>query len=166
MANGSRGLRVGKDGVVNNAAGSTITPRRTGGTYVDVTAQFAFIGGAGISVGEVTDAVGNSKTFFTFSGNIGIGMGAGVEAGGIAPTKQNQFYVDQFEGSSSSLSWSLFFFGTSHGGTINSNLTGAQQMNPTNFGKTKDGYTTGGVTGSLGFDVGLMFSHGQTWLGN
>ncbi|MEZ2338547.1 DUF6443 domain-containing protein [Mucilaginibacter sp. RCC_168] len=163
---GTPSLRWAKDGTITNAAGSVITPRRTEGAYVDLTAQFAFIGGAGIAAGKVIDAVGNSKTFFTFSGNIGIAMGAGVDVGGIKPTRGNQFYVDQFSGTSSSYSASAFIIGASYGGSINPNLTGAQQMNPANFGKNTDGYTTGGVTLSGGFDVGLMFSHGQTWLGN
>jgi len=162
------GMMWNKDGIVTNAAGSTFQARQTTGHYVDFTAGFSALGGFGFSTGKITDAVGNSKPFFTFNGNLGVGLAAGFEAGGILPTaKGTQFYVDQYAGSSSTYSGGAFIVGASYGGSIDSNpnISNPDKMNYKNFGLNKGGYTTTGVSLSAGFDFGAMYTNGTTWLG-
>jgi hypothetical protein len=149
---------------LTNYNNSEFSPKQTSGTAIGGTLGFAFVAGFSISAGVVTDAVGSSKGYFTFSGNIGFGLSASVDVIGMKPTGTNQFLTGDFKGSSGSYSEGAFFLGANQGGSIKPGL-GAAQMLPKNFGSNKGGYTTGGVSGSLGLDFGFMFSHGETWVG-
>lgn len=159
-------LKTGTAASVTNFNGSEFTPRQTGGTYAGASLGFAFLGGAGISAGVVTDATGNSKPYFTFSGNVGVGLGASLDFGVISPTGNNQFTTGDFKGASASYNGGILFVGGSKGGSIDSGLPGASQMSTKNFGTNQNGYTTVSGSVSVGADAGLMFSHGQTWVGN
>src|SRR5690606_14085607 len=96
------GMQRGNTPVPIGDSGSTGSsePMPTGGSYAQVSAGFAFMGGFGISAGKVSDASGNSKFYFTFAGNIGYGLGLGIDAGVVVPTGSNNFSVDDFGGNS------------------------------------------------------------------
>src|SRR5690554_1368322 len=95
-------LQVNDTKVFTNEHGSTFKARQTSGDYAQISAGFAFLGGFGISFGIVNDAVGDSKFFFTFDGNLGFGLGAGIDAGTATPTGSNQFLANDFAGNSGS----------------------------------------------------------------
>src|SRR5690625_2595752 len=82
MQRGSGPIPIGDRG--GGSRSSTSNSQATGGSFVQFSAGFAFAGGFGIAVGKVYDAMGNSKWYFTFDGNIGYGLGGGLEGGVIS----------------------------------------------------------------------------------
>jgi len=160
-------LDAGDKGVINNFNGSEFVPKQTTGAYIGLSAGFAFLGGFGISSGVVMDATGSIKPYFTFSGNVGIGQGIGIDVGSITPTGGNQFYKGDFSGSSASYNIGITTpaggFSYSKGGSVDSQSPDKLNMN--SFGKNDRGYTTDqqsfGPTGKA--SVGAMYSYGITW---
>jgi len=87
---------------LTNFNGSQFSARQTGETYMGVTVSGALFGGIGLSAGLVTDGTRKTSPYFTFSGNIGVGGGTGLDMGIITPTKGNQFHTEDFGGRSAS----------------------------------------------------------------
>src|SRR5699024_2734129 len=151
-----------------NQFGSTFQPRQTVGGYWQVSAGFAFFGGFGASFGKVYDAVGNSKYYITFDGNIGYGAGASLDGGIAVPTGSNQFLADDFGGNSGSYNAGLSIHGVDanfhRGGSVDGNWSGREKVNPSKFGDHQSGYQTkqGGIGKGVGGRVGGFYSYGTT----
>jgi len=151
-----------------NEHGSTFQPRQTVGGYWQVSAGFAFFGGFGASFGKVYDAVGNSKSYFTFDANIGYGAGASLDGGIAVPTGSNQFLVDDFGGNSGSYNAGATIHGVDanfhRGGSVEKSWNGREKVNPFKFGDMDRGYRTiqSGIGRGAGGRVGGMYSYGTT----
>ncbi len=122
------------------------TPFYAGASY-----NMAFLGGYGFGGGVVRDQKGDWGLYGTFNGNIGAGIGVGLEGGIINPTSSEPFTVEDFAGNSSTYSAGTLGLGISKGGTVDKNWSAGDKI--INYGENKwgsnpRGYTTGG--GSLG----------------
>lgn len=149
-----------------NAHGSTFRSRQTTGSYIGFSANFAFMGGFGIAIGRVTDAVGQSDTYFSFNANIGFGLDAGVDLGSIIPRGTNQFMNSDFVGEGSSYNIGAFDAGWSSGGSIGPEMTTGQKFAPSQWGQHRQGYIT--LQPSVGLPTGVgasfMYSNSRTRL--
>lgn len=149
-----------------NAYGSSFRSRQTSGSYMGFSANFAFVGGFGISVGRVTDALGQSNTYFSFNANIGFGVDAGLGPGSILPTGNNQFLNIDFIGEGSSYSMGAMDGGISFGGSIGQGMTTRQKFDWDKFGDHRRGFKT--VQPALGLPIGIggsvMYTNSRTWL--
>jgi len=155
----------------SNQAGSTFNPRQTAGSFYGISANFAAIGGFGISAGKVYDSVGDSSWYFSFNGNIGLGMGASADIGAVTPTGDNQFLVADFEGKGASYSYGistpLIDVGGVAGGSLNPGYnSNSDYFRPSNWGTNDRGYTTSqaAITKGTGWGGGAMWTYGQTWI--
>ncbi|WP_431357128.1 hypothetical protein [Pedobacter lusitanus] len=164
-------LAAGSKESFSNSLGSTFTPRQTEGSYMGVSAGFAAIGGFGIGAGLVTDATGNSDFYVSFSGNIGIGIGAQLDFGQTIPTATNQqFHNQDFVGKGASynvgVSTPLMDAGVSYGGSLDPNTVGGKAMNYNRFGANDGGYKTHqtGFSFGTGWGGGAMYSNSRTKL--
>jgi len=156
-----------------NESGSYFYPRKTTGTFVGFSANFAAIGGFGISFGKVWDSVGDSSWYFSFNGNIGIGANTGLDAGSIRPTGGNQFLVADFGGKSASynvgLDTPVMNASWAKGGTLHPSYnSNADYFNYNKWGENDMGYVTSqsGFFKGTGWGGGAMWTYGQTWLLN
>ncbi len=165
-----RTLGVNSEERFSNPLGSEFIPKQTEGHYIGFSFGFASIGGFGISAGIVKDAVGETGSYFTFSGNIGLGGGGQIEAGAVTPTGNNQFLLNDFEGKGGSYNFGVetpwVNVGYSNGGSLDASTQGGKAMNPSNFGSNPRGYTTdhGGVNNGTGAGGSLMYSTSRTWI--
>lgn len=154
---------AGSNGRVNNFNGSEFYSKRTSGTFIGASANFAFIGGLGISAGFVTDATMHTAPYFTFNGNLGFGAGIGLDVGVATPTGNGQFNTDQFSGKSGSYSAGVttpvIGFSYAKGGSLSPTIGGSATMNSNNFGLNPGGYTTSqpSISPRGGFSAGTMF---------
>ena len=170
ISKGDWTLEAGSTGHFTNSNGSIFRPRQTEGGFVGVTAGFAAIGGVSLSAGMVSDATGAKSPYFSFSGNIGLGIGVSLDFGSIKPDGANQFLTKDFEGEGASyslgVSTPIIDAGASYGGSLQHNLGGTQALFPSNFGKNERGYTTRqlGITLGSGLGASAMYSFGTTWL--
>jgi RHS repeat-associated protein len=164
------GVTLGQnsDQIFTNAAGSEFVPRQTHGSYYGLSANFAFAGGFGFGIGYVKDATGNGSFYGSGSANIGFGLGVGLDLGKTNPSDPTkQFYVDDFAGKGASysagISTPIVDMGASIGGSLG--LPGAL-LNPKNFGKNVNGYTTDQASFSPGTGAGfsIMYSNSTTVL--
>lgn len=155
----------------SNAYGSTFRSRQTSGSYIGFSANFAFMGGFGISIGRVTDAVGQSNTYFSFNGNIGFGLDAGVDVGSIMPYGFGQFVTTDFTGEGSSynvgMTSPVYSTGFTYGGSTSPGMPTNQKVySPSLWGRHEQGYTT--IQPSFSYPSGMgasfMYSHSKTWL--
>lgn len=150
----------------SKAYGSTFRSRQTSGSYIGLSANFAFMGGFGISIGRVTDAVGQSDTYFSFHGNIGFGLDAGVDLGSITPQGAHQFMNSDFVGEGSSYNIGAFDAGWSSGGSIGPGMTTNQRFDPRQWGRHEGGYRM--QQPSIGLPTGVgasfMYSNSRTRL--
>lgn len=114
------------------------------------------------------DAVGNSKYYFTFDGNIGYGAGASLDGGIAVPTGSNQFLADDFGGNSGSYNAGATIHGVDanfhRGGSVEKSWNGREKVNPFKFGDMDRGYRTiqSGIGRGAGGRVGGMYSYGTT----
>jgi len=144
------------------------TSTSTGGSFWELSGDFAFMGGFGFSLGQVYDASGNSKFFINVKGNIGYGAGLSLNGGIITPTGDHSFVVDDFGGRSGSYNGGVtggFIDANFHtGGSVDRNWHAKDKMNIYKFGKTNEGYKTTqiGIGPGLGYRFGGMFSYGTT----
>ena len=152
-----------------NAVGSRFIPRQTRGSFTGFTANFAFLGGFGISLGKVFDATGDSKNYFSFNGNLGFGLSYGLEGGTIIPQEGNQFYTDDFAGEASNYSLGIdtpvYSFGLSGGGTVDSSMHARDKVfTPSLWGKGETGYTTEEASFALPgkWGASLMYTNSNT----
>ena len=165
-------LEAGSDGAFTNVAGSSFKPRQTSGSFISFGFDAGFVGGFGIQLGLVNDAVGETDFFINFNGNIGIGLFTGLSAGTVTPTGENQFITSDFSGNSSSYtvgaSSPVFDASWTSGGTIDNNMPAVDKMNPSNFGRNKGdlqrGYRTkeSGMGPGGGWGAGGIYSYGTT----
>jgi RHS repeat-associated protein len=165
-------LEAGSDGAFVNAAGSSFQPRQTQGSFISFGFDGAFVGGFGVQLGLVNDAVGSTDFFINFNGNIGFGLFTGLSTGTVSPTGGNQFVTSDFAGNSSSYSAGanspIYDASWTSGGTIDSNMHAVDKMNPSNFGRNKGeiqrGYTIeqSGMAPGTGWGGGLIYSYGTT----
>lgn len=103
------------------------------------------------------------------SGNIGFGVGAGLDFGTITPTGSNQFINSDFSGGGTAyhggVSTPILGIGYSKGGSSGSGSVG-NALDPASFGTNPRGYTTSQPTiaprGKI--SVGAMFSSSHTWV--
>lgn len=162
-------LPVNSDETFTNANGSKFVPRQTDGEFLGVSAGFAAVGGFGISIGVVKDALGETKPYFSFSGNIGFGVGIEAEMGDITPTKNNQFLTDDFAGKGAAYNGSVSLpyvsLGVGYAGSLDSDVHGGKAMNPANFGNNDRGYLIKQGTASRGLGGYLTYSNSRTWVG-
>ncbi|SEM68348.1 RHS repeat-associated core domain-containing protein [Chryseobacterium taichungense] len=70
----------------NVGPNTIITGGDNTGSYWSFSANFAFGGGAGFSIGQVTDTNKETDWFFSLNGNLGLSASAGFEKGLITPT--------------------------------------------------------------------------------
>ncbi len=149
-----------------NAHGSTFRSRQTSGSYMGFSANYAFMGGFGISIGRVTDAVGQSDTYFSFNANIGFGLDAGMEVGSIIPRGTNQFLTSDFVGEGASYNIGALDAGWSSGGSIGPGMTINQKFDPSQLGRHRQGYIILQPSVSLPTGVGtsFMYSNSRTIL--
>ncbi len=161
-------LEAGSDVAFTNVAGSSFKPRQTSGSFISFGFDAGFVGGFGIQLGLVNDAVGETDFFINFNGNIGIGLFTGLSAGTVTPTGENQFITSDFLGNSSSYtvgaSSPVFDASWAPGGTINNNSHAIDKINTSNFGNTPRGYKTSetGMGPGGGWGAGGMYSYGTT----
>jgi len=164
-------LSVNSDRKFTNSFGSEFVPRQTEGNYLGVSAGFATLGGFGVSVGLVNNAMGDDlEPYFSFNGNIGAGAGVALQGGKITPTENNQFETDDFAGRGANYDLGVttpyFDVGYTTGGSLSNKYSGADAMNKNNFGKGSKGYTTESfsVGKSVGFKISAMYSISTTWV--
>lgn len=112
--------------------------------------------------------MGNSKSYFTFDGNIGYGAGASLDGGIAVPTGSNQFLADDFGGNSGSYNAGATIHGVDanfhRGGSVEKSWNGREKVNPFKFGDMDRGYRTiqSGIGRGAGGRVGGMYSYGTT----
>ncbi|MCY1235006.1 RHS repeat-associated core domain protein [compost metagenome] len=164
-------LEAGNHGAFTNAAGSSFQARQTEGSFVGLSANFAFGGGFGFSLGKVTDAVGDSSWFFSANANIGLGADASIDFGTTTPTGNNQFLTTDFAGEGSSYT---FGFNTplgspswTTGGSVDQSWGSSDKLSPSKFGTNPGGYKVkqNGL-GTFGWGAGAMYTQGTTTLLN
>ena len=153
-----------------NAAGSTFRSRQTMGSFVGVSANFAFMGGFGISLGYVSDAVGQGDFYFSFNGNMGFGLDAGLDVGYVKPT-EGQFYANDFAGQGSNynlgLTTPVISPGWTYGGTTSKGMNARDKVfDPRTWGSGRTGYIVDqtGLGYPSGLGVSFMYSYSNTWL--
>lgn len=154
-----------------NAAGSRFIPKQTSGSFIGFSANFAFMGGFGISIGNVVDAVGDSKNYFSFNGNLGFGLSYGLDTGSVIPKEGNQFYSNDFAGETSNYSFGVdtpvYSFGLSGGGTVDATIApGDKVFAPSTWGINDRGYTTEETSISLPGKIGgsIMYTNANTFI--
>ncbi len=161
-------LGVNSSKTFTNEYGSVFKPKQTQGSFLSIGFDGALIGGFGVQVGLVNDAVGNTDFFINFNGNIGFGGGAGWDAGTVAPTGNNQFLNSDFAGNSggynAGVSTPLFDASWTKGGSVKSDWHATDKMNPSKFGDHRSGYRTNqaGFGSGGSWRVGGMYSFGTT----
>src|SRR5690606_4862267 len=64
------------------------------GSFWNFSANFAFGGGIGFSLGQVTDSNNETDWFFSLNGNLGYGAGVGFETGIIKPSNSEHRFVN------------------------------------------------------------------------
>ena len=112
--------------------------------------------------------MGNSKSYFTFDGNIGYGAGVGLDGGIAVPTGSNQFLADDFGGNSGSYNAGVTIHGVDanyhRGGSVRKKWSGREKININKFGDHRSGYRTiqGGVGLGVGGRAGGFYSYGTT----
>ncbi len=164
---GSR-LSVGSKETFSNSNGSIFMARQTEGSFTGVSAGFAAIGGFSVGVGVVTDATGNTSPYLSFSGNIGIGIGAQLDIGQATPSTSGQFYTSDFGGKGASYSAGISTpavnLGIGYGGSLDGGTVGGAAMNIAKFGRNTRGYTTQqpGFSPGTGWGFGAMYSTSRT----
>ncbi|WP_430612233.1 RHS repeat-associated core domain-containing protein [Flavobacterium sp. JP2137] len=168
MTKGNKTVGVNSNEKLTNQSGSTFISRQTQGSFLSIGVDGALMGGFGFQVGLVSDAVGDTSFFINFNANIGVGGGAGWDAGTISPTGDNQFLNSDFDGNSggynAGISTPILDASWGKGGSVDSNWHATNKMNHTEFGANRRGYKTtqsGFSTGS-GFRAGGMYSYGTT----
>lgn len=141
------------------------------GEYKSLSINGALIGGIGLEIGVVTDALGNSRPFFTFNGNLGIGGGISLNAGILKPTMNNEpFLAEDLAGFGAGYSASGSYgigVDLNYGGSLQPGVSGIDKFNPKNFGTGKRGYTTetiGSGFSGPGVGVGVMINYSRTWV--
>jgi RHS repeat-associated protein len=155
---------------VTTPGGNTIiSPNSKDGIYCGLGIGGSLGGGISLELGIVLDATGNFGAYFSFGGNVGLSADAGFKAGGIEPTANNPFALNDFEGNSNSYSGGIGPFGGEYGGSDGSNETGKSRMNPQSFGQNKRGYMTTSQTTSLitpgpKVNLGAQFTGSKTWV--
>jgi RHS repeat-associated protein len=116
-------------------------------------------GGISLAAGFVVDQTDNWGMYFSFSGNMGLGGGVGVDASVTNSTNGEPVLLSDISGESSSVTGDFIISGT-YGGTTDPSLSGAQKMKPKNYGTGPKGNTTKGVGG--GFGAGVIYSKTKT----
>lgn len=142
VTNIDSGTNYSNGETIRNEYGTNIVSRKTGGEFVEANINFAAIGGFGLAFGLVRDSHNNWNSYFTFSGNIGLGTSGGIDFGGVTTNDNHQFVGKDFNGEGGAISGGYGPLGTTMGGNLDSNLRGVDKVNPFNFGKTDRGYTT------------------------
>ena len=98
-----RNPKTGETELLRDIESVTITVHKQQPHYWGFSANFALLGGFGISFGRVRDSYGKSVGYFSFNGNLGFGMGAGFDYGTIFPTdKTKWFKTSDFAGQGAS----------------------------------------------------------------
>ncbi|WP_430612265.1 hypothetical protein [Flavobacterium sp. JP2137] len=168
MTKGNKTVGVNSNEKLMNQSGSTFISRQTQGSFLSIGVDDALMGGFGFQVGLVSDAVGETSFFINFNANIGVGGGAGWDAGTISPTGDNQFLTSDFGGNSASynagISTPILDASWGKGGSVDSNWHATDKMRSSNFGKMDRGYKTSqsGFGVGSGFGAGAMYSYGTT----
>jgi hypothetical protein len=143
------------------------------GSFWNFSANFAFGGGAGFSLGQVTDSNNETDWFFSLNGNLGLSASAGFEKGLITPTDPGHKFVNSdFEGEGRAISSVAGPLSSTVGGTFTRSYDGyknTDQFNSANFGRNtqtvKNGYST--ISTSVGPSVGaspIMWTGSKTWV--
>jgi LysM repeat protein len=140
-----------------------------GGQFAEISIGGAVGGGISLSLGVVSDSKGNTTTYFTFSGNSGIGGGFGFNAGKITPTSKRDFNIQDWSGKGNSVSlsaqileWSV---GGSHGGYQADGSRGKTGF--VHYGRAKNGYTyilKPATIYSTGLKAEAYISESKTWI--
>ncbi|WP_430612239.1 hypothetical protein [Flavobacterium sp. JP2137] len=168
MTKGNKTVGVNSNEKLTNQSGSTFISRQTQGSFLSIGVDGALMGGFGFQVGLVSDAVGDTSFFINFNANIGVGGGAGWDAGTISPTGDNQFLTSDFGGNSASynagISTPILDASWGKGGSVDSNWHATDKMRPSKFGDIQRGYKTSqsGFGLGSGFGAGAMYSYGTT----
>ena len=167
------------DPKIHEIEGVTITVHKQQPYYWGLSANFAFLGGFGISFGRVYDNYGKSSGYFTFNGNLGLGMGIGFDNGYIIPTdKKKWFKTSDFAGKGASYSVGfdtpIASFGGASGGSIfPQNNDNRDYFNWNQWGKNSGGYITGERNFFRNLDLktpkgswgaSFMWTKSQTWI--
>ncbi|SHL71506.1 RHS repeat-associated core domain-containing protein, partial [Chryseobacterium contaminans] len=156
------------DGIQVNAADNR-------GYFWNFSANFAFGGGAGFSLGQVTDSNNETDWFFSLNGNLGLSASAGLERGLITPTDPaHKFVNSDFAGEGRAISGGAGSLSSTVGGTFTRSYDGYQnidQFDPANFGRNtqtvKTGYSTISTSVGLGTKGGfspVMWTASKTWV--
>ena len=162
-----RNPKTGEKELLRDIEGLTINVKRHNPNFWMFSANFALIGGFGVSFGQVFDSYGKSAWHFSFNGNLGLGYGAGLEGGDIYTVDPKSYFrTSDFAGTGASYNVAEGPASVTVGGTMNNaELYGKHRMNPNNFGSGYRGYRTvsfGTAKGSaLAFPV--MYSTSRTW---
>lgn len=144
------------------------------GSFWNFSANFAFGGGIGFSIGQVTDSNNETDWFFSLNGNLGLSAGAGFESGIVTPTDSGHKFINSdFAGEGRAISGGEGSVSGTYGGTFNRSYDGyknTDQFDMGNFGRnsqtTKNGYTTSSIGIGKGVKGGLpiMWSASKTWV--
>src|SRR5699024_4180585 len=151
-----------------NKFGSTFQPRQTNGSFVSFGFDGALLGGFGLQIGLVSDALGDVSFFVNFNGNLGFGLSLGLEAGTMTPTGGHQFLNTDFDGNSSvynvGVSTPIFDASWQKGGSIEKNWHARKKMHSSNFGDHERGYNINSSGSGPGGSWGAngIYSFGTT----
>lgn len=143
------------------------------GSFWSFDANFAFGGGAGFTIGQVTDSNNKTDWFFSLNGNLGLSANIGFERGLITPTDpKHKFVNNDFVGEGRAISAGAGPLSATVGGTFTrsyGDYESIDQFNPANFGMNtqtvKNGYST--ISTSAGFGLGVspvMWTASKTWV--
>jgi RHS repeat-associated protein len=143
-----------------------------GGQFTEFSMGGAVGGGISLSFGVVSDSDGDSKFYFTFTGNCGIGGGYALNTGKVTPTTNRNFQVEDWAGNGNSASATVAVgpvsVGGTHGGTEADGTVKNKADTPitgfSNMGQSSNGYTTNSSTSSKtqGLKVEVMISKSKT----
>jgi RHS repeat-associated protein len=168
-------LRAGTTSFGNTTTegGSLLRGADNSGSFWNFSANFAFGGGAGFSLGQVTDSNNETDWFFSLNGNLGLSAGVGFETGLVLPTDPGHKFVNSdFAGDGRGYSGGEGITSGTYSGTFNrtKSSTAMDQFNPASFGKNsadfKSGYTTVSAGVGTGVKGGLpvMWTASKTWV--
>jgi hypothetical protein len=161
----------------SNIGGVQVNGADNTGSYWNFSANFATGGGAGFSIGKVTDSNKKSSWFFSLNGNLGYGGGGGYEEGSILPTDPgHKFVVSDFAGDSRGYSGGEGPLSVSYSGTFSRTTTPKpldrfkDQFNPGSWGRNTADSNTGYITigrsagSSIRGGLPVMWTASKTWV--
>lgn len=159
--------KTGKKELLRDIEGVTITVKRHNPNFWMFSANFALIGGFGVSFGQVFDSYGKSAWHFSFNGNLGLGYGIGLEGGDIYTTNPKSYFrTSDFSGTGASYNVAEGPASVTVGGTVDvSKYHGIERMDTENIGSGKRGYRTisFGTARSSALAFPVMYSTSKTW---